>query len=121
MNIVSSNLKPLTLDNEISINITEKIKNSLPLNLRENIWIIISQEDILNAINKDRKILYTTTQKIGYTLYGSKPAYIDTNVKYFICNFAKAFENRPIITREDEKEYFGYNKWIVDFGNIIES
>ncbi len=120
MKIISTKMKPVTFNQEIAINITNIVRNNLHLQIDNDVWVTLSQEEILDSVhNHNESVLYKTIQKTGYTLYGSNPAYIDTDAKYYIYNFAKAFENQPIIVREDEKEYLGNKKWIVDFTNLI--
>ncbi|MNW62837.1 hypothetical protein D3C74_409920 [compost metagenome] len=81
--------------------------------------MIITLNDLINASQIEKRI-YITTQKFGYCLFGNKPPLIDKSSFYYIKNFAKSFDNRPIIARVDGNPYSGNYTWIVDQDTLLE-
>ncbi|ALV03220.1 hypothetical protein ACT17G_18510 [Bacillus velezensis] len=63
---------------------------------------------------------YSVNRSKGYPILGGGLPKIDTTTEYFIVGYAKAFGNRPIISRCDGASFEGETKWIVDHHNLKE-
>ncbi|KTF59846.1 MULTISPECIES: hypothetical protein [Bacillus amyloliquefaciens group] len=61
---------------------------------------------------------YKVNRSKGYPVLGGGLPKIDTEAEYYVIGYAKAFGNRPIISRCDGKSFEGETRWIVDHHNL---